>query len=215
MFNKLRPGSTPVDQTHVAIRRERTACRLWVRPVGNRRPQGFTPRHGFTLVEMLVVIAIIGLLLGLMMPVIFSARNSARKVDCQMRLRQIGLAIANYMDSRGQSACYPDVGQMPSLAPGRPTLMSVLAPYVEDAKPVFACPMDTEYYPREGISYEYRSLQFAGKTRQQALASPFNNNRMRPSEEVILMNDFDPFHGSANQDGARNVVYADGHVESL
>jgi prepilin-type processing-associated H-X9-DG protein len=164
---------------------------------------------------MLVVIAIIGLLLGLMMPVLFSARNSARKVDCQMRLRQVGLAMANYLDSRGQSARYPDVGQMPSLAPGRPTLMSVLAPYVEEAKPAFACPMDTEYFPREGISYEYRSLQFAGKTRPQALVSPFGNNQPRPSDEVILMNDFDPFHGAKNQDGARNALYADGHVESL
>ena len=174
-----------------------------------------SPRRGFTLVEMLVVIAIIGLLMGLMMPVLFSARNTARKVDCQMRLKQIGLAMANYLDARGQSARYPDVGQMPSLAPDRPTLMSVLAPYVEEAKPAFACPMDTEYFPREGISYEYRSLQFAGKTRQQALASPFNNNRTRPSEEVILMHDYGPFHGSAAQAGARNVVYADGHVESL
>ena len=70
---------------------------------------------------------------------------------------------------------------MPSLAPERPTLMSVLAPYTEEAKQVFACPMDTEYFPREGISYEYRSLQFAGKTRQQALVSPFSNGQPRPA----------------------------------
>jgi prepilin-type N-terminal cleavage/methylation domain-containing protein/prepilin-type processing-associated H-X9-DG protein len=53
-------------------------------------------RRGFTLVELLVVIAIIGMLIGLLLPAVQSARESARRMSCQSQLRQLGLAIVNY-----------------------------------------------------------------------------------------------------------------------
>src|SRR5687767_12553385 len=54
------------------------------------------PRRGFTLVELMVVIVIIAVLMGLLLPAIFSARESARTIQCKNNLRQIGLAILNY-----------------------------------------------------------------------------------------------------------------------
>lgn len=115
---------------------------------------------GFTLIELLVVIAIIAVLIALLLPAIQQAREAARRTQCANNLKQIGLALANYLDThtgnipRGAIQSFAsdgscDVGN-DRRAPGT-TVHTVLLPYL-DGQQVFdlynceAWP-DTNWYP--------------------------------------------------------------------
>ena len=80
---------------------------------------------GFTIVELLIVVAIIGLLIALLLPAVNSARESARRNTCQNHLRNFALAIQNYNSSKNK---------FPPAATTEPehSIITYLLPYFEE-----------------------------------------------------------------------------------
>ena len=171
-------------------------------------------KKGFTLVELLAVIGIIALLLGILVPVLSKARTLTLRTVCQSNLHSIGLAFRMYLDDNDN--IMPRATNMPSLKlNNKPPITKFLLPYLSEPK-TFKChadrgqrsPTGEKYFITEGSSYGYNT-RLGGK--------PISKSR--PAERhgekemnIEVMYDYEPFHGKAGRLGAKNYLYADGHV---
>ena len=144
-------------------------------------------RKAFSLIELMVVIGIIAVLLGLLMPTIIRARDSARTVQCATQLRGLGHAFQMYANANG--------GHLPAWSgwhvaggdgtgqddPG-PGWTEQLAPfYVPPTSPAYNCPSFPQGYP---INYFLSARYLRQNSRHSFLLS-----EIRLSSEFVLSGD--------------------------
>ncbi len=170
-------------------------------------------RSAFTLVELLVVMAIIGLLVSLLIPTMQTTMDKAKSITCMGNLRQIGLAVNLYVVDH--DGTYPFVESDPSdpVYPSQETeakpIKDALTPYGITPQ-VLRCPMDqggaSSYFQTKGSSYQWVPI-LDGETKvNPRIYTPRGAFTVSPSMIRICM-DYEPVHFNRC-----NRLYGDGHV---
>jgi len=167
----------------------------------------------FTLIEMLVVIAIIGALAALLLPALSRAKEAGRSTACISNLHQTGIALQLYVDASGNRLPVMRDRSMDTNSPATNALPGVDVVLKNELGNlnVLRCPSDFHgIFEKTGSSYSWNSLL----------------NGQNADKLVVLGMNFDPhaipvffdkegFHAARGPGRAVNYLYADGHIKNL
>lgn len=193
--------------------------------------------RAFTLMELLVVLAIVAILAGLLLPGLARSKAKAQNVACSSNLRQLGLATRLYTDDHQERLPSAEILPTQPIDPQHPLprICDLLATYVgrtagtnTNSATVFKCPADQKgRFAAEGSSYEWnaelngRRMDESRTDRAFLLLKPgdfsggiTNFFLTLPPGTTPLLLDYDDFHPRPPKPG-KNVVFMDGHVAPL
>lgn len=155
-------------------------------------------RPGFTLVEIIICIAVIAILATLTVAISSKVTGEAKRTACQSKLGEIGVALEFYLgDNNGR---FPDVALAASgVEDDTATLEGALREYLREPE-AFHCPADRKVFPRTGSSYFWNSSQ-SGVRRSRASFLGQEGLGFIP-----LVADKEAFHGDSE---GTNILYAD------
>jgi prepilin-type N-terminal cleavage/methylation domain-containing protein/prepilin-type processing-associated H-X9-DG protein len=169
--------------------------------------------QAFTLVELLVVLAIIALLAALLLPVLGRAKESARATACLSNLHQVGIALQIYVsENNNKLPVMRDVVPDPAVVATNvfPTIDKVLSPQLGNRN-VLRCPSDLAHiFEITGSSYSWNSLLNG----QDADHLEMFTNQLS-SFQVNVVFDKEAFHKARGMDRSVNYLYADGHIKNM
>lgn len=172
------------------------------------------PFSGFTLIEVICVVAIVILLAGLISPAMKSMTSRAEAVTCANNLRQLSVAMAQKVQEN--NGVYPNIEidpENPIYPPeaGAETLAEILKPFgITEA--ALRCPADVRknnHFASKGCSYEWFPLVAGETTFAPNIYLPAGVLTL-PTGRMPLAADFNGVHFRK-----QNVLFADGHVELL